>query len=991
MDIARAPSCSPSESLQPPAKRARLSKSPEPFPQASSPPATTAEYPSSSALTLPTSSAQAVDHSLSAPQPRSPSPQQDDVASPPPPATANSDFDDLDWDWLDNGEELEKNHRSSATKQAKDHGKGKGPAIASSRQRPSPAAAAGPSTYRAPAAAPLVTPARSSAQVPQQVFFQTASNKKLAVSDVALREAMKRFEAWEAEEEDPLPAASTSATATTNATPRATPFKPPTIAPTRPAQPIPKIGSSRDLQTTSLTTPNPSRFSSPRPTGAPAAAAHTPLPQRHQQALTTPASSTLRRPLAIIDQATSDNLMPGTKAHSPSKKVTLLEHQTLLNTPKQPHLSTGLRRTAAPSTRARTKFSTPFKRGVRPADAMGSEMVYASPVASSSMSTASPTKRLHAGMPRTSIAAIPPPAAPPSNPVPVPVPIIQPQPTHRPIFDLTPPLNPRLTLAQSGIIPESISATQAQSRGAPNEIFVILKHPDLAKHYVFDDASLPGVSLGPAAALEMLRKVAGEVDEEVLNLKWVQNHWGLILWKLAALVRHRPEDVFRLWTWGEMCRQLRYRYEREVNRAERSAIKRIQEHDASSTAPMILCVRAVLPGAPHWTQQQQEKSSSDDATGPSSTTTTKTAAYTLELTDGWYRIRASVDAVLGRAIGRGRIKAGVKIAVRGAKLHSGHEGTHVLDALEKSGLSLTGNSTSLARWDTRLGFSKMNFVACLRSLTPDGGCVACMDVVLTKVHPKGYVDVNPSSSKGEGGGGNMSNARSEAEEVEAEEKWRAEVDALQVGVQGEMEARGERWVELGEIVEEWVERVGGAGPSDGEESGESGAEEACERTLATLLVEGEDARRVLKEASDSSPPLSTYIHSLSTKLRARAQQDREDAVLEAQRKVQELCPPRRTRSFRVIRFVDAAAAIALDGEGGGGGAGGQKKLKRSKRTVQLTLWDAAELEEKVELVEGGRYLVFNLQPIFKQSWRGADVAADVYLCTRRNTTWKKVG
>ncbi|KAE8231782.1 hypothetical protein CF326_g3196, partial [Tilletia indica] len=516
MDIARAPSCSPSESLQPPAKRARLSKSPEPFPQASSPPATTAEYPSSSALTLPTSSAQAVDHSLSAPQPRSPSPQQDDVASPPPPATVNSDFDDLDWDWLDNGEELEKNHRSSTTKQAKDHGKGKGPQVASSRQRPSPAPAAGPSTYRAPAAAPLVTPARSSAQVPQQVFFQTASNKKLAVSDVALREAMKRFEAWEAEEEDPLPAAASTsaATATTNATPRATPFKPPTIASTRPAQPIPKIGSSRDLQTTSLTTPNPSRFSSPRPTGAGAApaAAHTPLPQRHQQALTTPASSTLRRPLAIIDQATSDNLMPGNRAaHSPSKKATLLEHQTL-NTPKQPHMSTGLRRTAAPSTRARTKFSTPFKRGVRPADAMGSEMVYAaSPVASSSVSTASPTKRLHAAMPRTSIAAIPPPPA--AAPVPVPVPITQPQPTHRPIFDLTPPLNPRLTLAQSGIIPESISATQAQSRGAPNEIFVILKHPDLAKHYVFDDASLPGVSLGPAAALEMLRKVAGAGQE----------------------------------------------------------------------------------------------------------------------------------------------------------------------------------------------------------------------------------------------------------------------------------------------------------------------------------------------------------------------------------------------------------------------------------------------------------------------------------------------
>ncbi|CAD6938114.1 unnamed protein product [Tilletia caries] len=1015
MQVERAPSCGPSEGQQPPAKRPRLSKSqsPEPEPElerAPSPPAT-AEPPSSSAFTIPTSSEQAVAHSLSDPQPpptpaRPASPQQEEEAASPPPPTAGSDFDDLDWDWLDNGDELEKSHGAAEKQVSK--GKGKAPALPlpSDRQNPSTktsglhaSPAAGSSTHRAPAA--LATPVRP-AQVPAQVFFQTASHKKVSVSDIALREAMRRFEAWEAEEEDPLAAAALS-TSTTIATPRPAAFKPPTIAATRPAQPISRpAGSSREIQTASFTTPNPPRFSSPSPAAAPQpVAAHTPLPQRFHQPLTTPASTLRRPPLAAIENQPpiSDSFAPAPRinnvagAHSPTKIAKSEQNSTL--TPK-PHLSTGLRRSAAgPSTRARTKFSTPFKKGIRP-DASASSLnaggagaqtqMLPSPVASSSMAAGSPVKRIHAGI-NSRVSVLSPvalaPAPAPAKPVPTPAPA----PTHTPIFDLTPPSQPRLTLRTSGILPESVSQPQAESLGAPSEIFVILKHPDLAKHYVFDDG---GVSLGPPAALEMLRKLKGVKgeEEECLNLKWVQNHWGLVLWKLAGLVRHRPEEVFRLWTWTEMCRQLRYRYEREINRAERSAIKRIQEHDASASSSMILCVRAVLPGAPYWTQQDSADDGGGKSTAGGGEVGAASAAYTLELTDGWYRIRASVDPVLGRAIERKRIKAGVKIAIRGARLHSGHEGTHVLEALEKSGLSLAGNSTSLARWDARLGFSRTDFLASLRSLNADGGCVACMDIVLTKVHPRGYVDVTSSSSSSGGGGGNVGNARSESEELEAVRVWEGARDAAQVKVGAEMEVRAERWEEVKELVEEWGERLGsasGAGAGSGmEEDSSSGAvDEACDRLL-TALPTDPDPRKLLKtaidECADQHYTPASLIARLQVLLRERVQADRDEAVYQAQQTLAELCPPRRTRSFRVIRFVDAA--VGAEGEGDvRQGQRSNNKLKRSKRMVQLTLWDAVELDERLELVEGGRYL---------QSWRGADVAADAYLCTRRNTTWQKV-
>ena len=40
----------------------------------------------------------------------------------------------------------------------------------------------------------------------------------------------------------------------------------------------------------------------------------------------------------------------------------------------------------------------------------------------------------------------------------------------------------------------------------------------------------------------------------------------------------------------------------------------------------------------------------------------------LEVTDGWYRLRARVDQPLARAIRKGHIKTGRKIAVAGARV-----------------------------------------------------------------------------------------------------------------------------------------------------------------------------------------------------------------------------------------------------------------------------------------------------------------------------------
>lgn len=93
-----------------------------------------------------------------------------------------------------------------------------------------------------------------------------------------------------------------------------------------------------------------------------------------------------------------------------------------------------------------------------------------------------------------------------------------------------------------------------------------------------------------------------------------------------------------------------YRYEREVNLAQRPAIKRLQEQDSPASLPMVLCITSIISG-----EQQTGEGSSTSSSG-------------LELTDGWYRIRANVDPPLQRAIDAGRLRTGYKMAIAGARV-----------------------------------------------------------------------------------------------------------------------------------------------------------------------------------------------------------------------------------------------------------------------------------------------------------------------------------
>lgn len=98
-----------------------------------------------------------------------------------------------------------------------------------------------------------------------------------------------------------------------------------------------------------------------------------------------------------------------------------------------------------------------------------------------------------------------------------------------------------------------------------------------------------------------------------------------------------------------------------------------------------------------------------------------------------------------------------------SQLDSGSDGVEVLDALDKSRLMISANSSALARWDTKLGFQPKPFVAGLSKLCSDGGVIVLMDVVIDRVFPLAYMPAEK---------GDREPPWNEAEESLRQDRWK---------------------------------------------------------------------------------------------------------------------------------------------------------------------------------------------------------------------------
>ena len=281
----------------------------------------------------------------------------------------------------------------------------------------------------------------------------------------------------------------------------------------------------------------------------------------------------------------------------------------------------------------------------------------------------------------------------------------------------------------------TVTASNAAAFQFRGDLFFSLAVLDGAPVCVGDGAMLR-LSEGQAGVRELWEAFANSpgVDKKLVSFEWFSNHYRWTVWKLAAVeVAFPSQCAGRYLTPDWLMKQLRYRYDREIEAAERPALRRICEHDDVSQRRLVLCVSVVYPNPP------------PDPTGEKR----EEEAPTIEVTDGWYSLPALLDPPLRYMVRSGRISVGTKIMTSGAELVGPRDPCHPLDVPSDLCLGLSANSTRRARWFTGLGYqlSPHPFCLPLSSLFPDGGVVGCTQAVITRVYPFVYMEKMEDGSR----------------------------------------------------------------------------------------------------------------------------------------------------------------------------------------------------------------------------------------------------
>ncbi len=174
--------------------------------------------------------------------------------------------------------------------------------------------------------------------------------------------------------------------------------------------------------------------------------------------------------------------------------------------------------------------------------------------------------------------------------------------------------------------------------------------------------------------------LAACMDRSFLSEKWIQNHYRLIVWKLASLERSFPLELGgRYLSYGRVLCQLKSRYLREYEKAERSILKKMLERDDAASRFMILCVCSTEIDGMVIAQFFRNAFPFMISVFIFFCCLCSDSGARLRLTDGWYTISASLDSHLCQLVREGKIFIGIKLRIFGASLSGAEEGVSPLE------------------------------------------------------------------------------------------------------------------------------------------------------------------------------------------------------------------------------------------------------------------------------------------------------------------------
>ncbi|XP_040902571.1 breast cancer type 2 susceptibility protein isoform X2 [Toxotes jaculatrix] len=403
------------------------------------------------------------------------------------------------------------------------------------------------------------------------------------------------------------------------------------------------------------------------------------------------------------------------------------------------------------------------------------------------------------------------------------------------------------------------------------------------------------------------------VDPKLISEEWVYNHYRWIVWKQASMERSFPETLGSLClTPEQVLLQLKYRYDVEIDRSRRPALRKIMERDDTAAKTLVLCVCGIVSRGHSPNRESRRTPQGLDAK-------VEHPSAVVWLTDGWYAIKAQLDEPLTAMLHKGRLSVGGKLIIYGAQLVGSQDACSPLEAPESLMLKICTNSCRPTRWDTKLGFHRdpRPFLLPVSSLYSNGGPVGCVDITILRSYPIQWMERKPD------GGVVFRSVRAEEKEARrySSHKQKA-MEILFSKIQTEFEKQ-EKGNDKPQRRRRTISRQDIANLQDGEELHEA---------------VGDDPAYLEAHLSEQQlETLQTYRRSLMEKKQAELQ-DRYRHALEAESE-DGGCPKRDVTPVWRLCFADS--------------------MDQTGSVYQLNLWrPSSDLQSLLK--EGCRYKVYNL-------------------------------
>ena len=236
--------------------------------------------------------------------------------------------------------------------------------------------------------------------------------------------------------------------------------------------------------------------------------------------------------------------------------------------------------------------------------------------------------------------------------------------------------------------------------------------------------------------------------EKNLSEDWCANAYRHVVWTAASLKRAFSGKANQALSAKHLLERMMYRYEREINQSRRPILRKVLERDSPPTVPMILLVSAVRSFGILF--EEDEENEENEAVKEKCK---NFYSAEIEVSDGWYSIRAVLDEELSSHLRANRIRLGSKMFVQNCQLSGIPEGEGVQPLKPeayKARLLLRSNSCRPCEWDAKLGLQRVNLTVPLRSVRTDGGDVPRVLLKISRHFPPVYRERSLASRDNDG-------------------------------------------------------------------------------------------------------------------------------------------------------------------------------------------------------------------------------------------------